>query len=96
MNLFDKICAVLAVALGAALFVLGLFGTVFGCRFWFTLPPVLGVLPAFAGWGIIRSVWFGWKYKPPPPPETVEPGYEPPGYSQPPAPPPGPGSDFGP
>ena len=64
MNLFDKICAVVAALLGVALVVLGVFGVALGCRFWFTLPPVLGGLPALAGWGILRSVWFGWKYRP--------------------------------
>jgi len=71
VNIFDKICAVVAGLLGIVLLILGVVGLITGCRFWFTLPPILGVLPAFAGWGIVRSVYFGWKYKPPAAPEPA-------------------------
>jgi hypothetical protein len=63
MNAFDKLCAVLAIPLGLALVLLGAFGLFAGCRAQFSLPPILGVLPAFIGWGIIRAVWCGWSAK---------------------------------
>ncbi len=58
MNTFDRICAATAFALGV---VLGAFGTFTGCRAHFTLPPVLGVVPAFVGWGILRAIVIAWK-----------------------------------
>ncbi len=63
MNVFDKICAVFAFALGIVLVVLGILGVFAGVRASFTLPPVLGLLPAFAGWGIVRSVYFAWRVR---------------------------------
>lgn len=60
MNLFDKLCAVLAALLGIALFLLGAIGLFTGCKANFTLPPILGVVPALVGWGILRSVWLAW------------------------------------
>jgi len=59
MNGFDKFCAVFAFLLGLALLVLGTIGLFTGCRAYFTLPPVAGVIPAFLGWGIVRAVYFG-------------------------------------
>lgn len=61
MNWFDKCCAALAVALGVALILLGAMGLFVGCHAGFNLPPVLGVLPALAGWGIFRSVLIAWR-----------------------------------
>jgi len=61
MNAFDKLCATFAFAFGVGFLVLGIIGLFVGCRANFTLPPILGVLPAIVGWGIIRSVYFGWK-----------------------------------
>ena len=52
MNLFDKICAVPTIAVGAIFMALGGFGLVFGCNAHFTLPPILGGLPFFLGWGM--------------------------------------------
>lgn len=60
MNVFDRICALLAFALGIALIVSGIIGAFIGIGAWYRLPPILGILPAFAGWGIVRSVYFGW------------------------------------
>ena len=60
MNLFDRICAVLAMILGVVLLVLGIVGLFIGCKASFTLPPILGVLPALVGWGIAKSVWVAW------------------------------------
>jgi hypothetical protein len=58
---FDRLCAVLAFALGIALLILGLLGIFFGCNAHFTLPPVLGALPALVGWGILKSVYVAWR-----------------------------------
>jgi hypothetical protein len=60
MNSFDKICAAMAFILGLGFLFLGALGLFMGCKANFTLPPVLGVVPAFVGWGIVRAVWFGW------------------------------------
>jgi hypothetical protein len=60
MNGFDKLCASLASLLAIVLLVLGILGLFTGCSAHFSLPPILGVLPAFVGWGIVRAVYFGW------------------------------------
>lgn len=60
LNGFDKFCAVIAFLLAVALMILGVFGLVFGCRAHFSLPPILGVIPAFAAWGIIRPIMVAW------------------------------------
>ncbi len=64
MNVFDRICAVPALVLGVLLLALGLVGLFIGSRAWFSLPPILGVLPAFVGWGIVKSVVVAWRAKP--------------------------------
>jgi hypothetical protein len=61
MNVFDKVCAVLAFPLGVVLLVLGIIGLFVGCNASFVLPPILGVVPAFVGWGIIRPVVVAWR-----------------------------------
>jgi len=61
VNIFDKICAVLAFLLGGTLLVLGALGLFTGCKAHFTLPPILGVLPALVGWGIIKPIIVAWK-----------------------------------
>jgi hypothetical protein len=60
MNAFDKCCAAVAFVLGIGFIVLGVIGLFAGCRADFTLPPVLGVIPAFVGWGIVRAVYCAW------------------------------------
>ena len=60
MNVFNKVCMVLAVALGGLLMILGALGLFFGCNAHFTLPPVLGALPAIVGWGIVTAVRAAW------------------------------------
>jgi hypothetical protein len=60
MNSFDKICAGCAFVLGLVLLALGAIGTLTGCRAHFSLPPILGAMPAFVGWGIVRAVYFAW------------------------------------
>jgi hypothetical protein len=61
MNVFDKICAVIAFAAGAIFILLGVLGLFTGCKAHFTLPPVAGVIPAFVGWGIVKPVIVAWK-----------------------------------
>jgi len=70
MNGFDRFCAVFAFLLGLVLLVLGIIGLFTGCGAHFTLPPVVGAIPAFVGWGIVRAVYFAWTPPPPPPPLT--------------------------
>lgn len=60
MSGFDRFCAVLAGGLGAILMLMGLFGLFAGIKAHFSLPPVLGLLPAFVGWGVIRSIMLAW------------------------------------
>jgi hypothetical protein len=61
VNIFDKICAVLAFTLGIVLILLGVIGLFTGCKADFTLPPILGAIPAFVGWGIVKPVVVAWK-----------------------------------
>lgn len=61
MNAFDRICAVGGFVLGLSFLLLGAVGLFTGCRAHFTLPPLLGVLPAFIGWGILRAIVIAWK-----------------------------------
>lgn len=61
MNLFDKICAASAFVLGIVLLVLGALGLFAGCNANFTLPPILGVIPALVGWGMVKPILVAWK-----------------------------------
>ena len=61
MDVFTKVCAVLAFAVGLLFIVLGILGVFFGCRANFTLPPVLGGLPIFVGWGIVGPIVVAWR-----------------------------------
>ena len=61
MTMFDKWCAGAAFVFGIAFVVLGVLGVFFGCNAHFTLPPVLGVIPALVGWGIVRTVRLAWR-----------------------------------
>ena len=60
MNVFDKICAVLAFILGIILILLGAVGLFTGCKANFSLPPILGVIPALVGWGIVKAILVAW------------------------------------
>jgi hypothetical protein len=60
MSSFDKLCGAMAFLLGGILLISGTFGLFAGCSASFTLPPVLGAIPAFVGWGIVRSVRVAW------------------------------------
>lgn len=68
MNLFDKTCAVAAFAIGVVFLILGVLGLFMGCKAHFTLPPVLGVLPALVGWGIVKPILVAWRASTPPGP----------------------------
>jgi formate/nitrite transporter FocA (FNT family) len=61
LNSFDKFCATIGFAMGLVLLILGAVGLFMGCTAYFTLPPVFGVIPAFAGWGITRGIYVAWK-----------------------------------
>jgi hypothetical protein len=61
MSVFDKACAVLALLFGLILLGVGAFGMILGVRLWVDLPPVLGVLPALAGWGVYRTFRIAWR-----------------------------------
>jgi hypothetical protein len=76
VNGFDKFCAVGAFVLGLVFLVLGVLGLFIGCKAYFTLPPLLGVVPAFIGWGIVRAVYFAWQ-EPRNPDEPYERPYPP-------------------
>ena len=56
MNTFDKVCAALTFVLGLVLLV-GLFT---GSKASFSLPPILGAVPALVGWGILKSIVVAW------------------------------------
>ena len=71
MNTFDKVCAASGFVLGVALLVLGGFGVFGGCQAQFTLPPILGVMPAIVGWGVVRAVYIAWSARPGAPPSTA-------------------------
>jgi hypothetical protein len=60
MNAFDKLCAIFAFALGIVFLILGVIGLFTGCRANFVLPPGLGVIPAFVGWGMVRAIYLAW------------------------------------
>ncbi len=61
MNLFDKICAILTVPIGAAFIVIGAIGFFMGSSAHFTLPPIVGVLPFFLGWSMFVTLIRFWR-----------------------------------
>lgn len=61
MNAFDKLCAAFAFLLGIIFLVLGLLGLFTGARAHFTLPPILGGLPAICGWGMVKPIIVAWR-----------------------------------
>lgn len=60
MNTFDKLCACLAIPIGAIFMVLGVMGLFTGAKAQFTLPPVLGCLPFFLGWAMCVTLVKCW------------------------------------
>ena len=61
MNMFEKICMVLTIPVGAIFMVLGIIGLFAGCNAHFTLPPILGVLPFFLGFAMFVCLVKYWK-----------------------------------
>ncbi|HEV2295476.1 MAG TPA: hypothetical protein VGR35_16625 [Tepidisphaeraceae bacterium] len=61
LSRFDKVCGVLAAIIAAAFVLMGVFGTFVGTSASFTLPAIVGVLPALVGWGILKSVIVAWR-----------------------------------
>ena len=58
---FERICAAMAFIVAIPLLILGVLGLFLGFRFWVALPPILGVIPAFVAWGIIKPIMRMWK-----------------------------------
>ena len=52
MSGFDKVCAVFAIPIGVVFMVIGAVGLFTGSKTHFSLPPILGALPFFLGWGM--------------------------------------------
>jgi hydrogenase/urease accessory protein HupE len=61
MNIFEKICMVVTIPVGAIFMVLGVIGLFVGCNAHFTLPPILGVLPFFLGFAMFVCLVRYWK-----------------------------------
>ena len=61
MSIFEKMCAALAILLGIVFLILGVFGLFLGAKAHFTLPPILGALPFFIGYGICIPLIRYWK-----------------------------------
>ena len=52
MNRFDRVCAMLSVGAGAVLMILGGIATLTGANVTIRLPPVVGTVLFFLGWGM--------------------------------------------
>ena len=67
----------MAFVLGVILLILGAMGAFMGCNAHFSLPPILGAVPALVGWGVVRPIIVAWKKtlpeKPPVSAETLIP-----------------------
>jgi hypothetical protein len=61
MNLFDKICACVAIPIGMIFLILGIIGFFAGSQAHFTLPPILGGLPFFLGWAMSITLIKFWR-----------------------------------
>ena len=61
MSTFEKICAALAICIGAIFMILGIVGLFMGAKAHFTLPPLLGALPFFVGYGICIPLVRYWR-----------------------------------
>jgi hypothetical protein len=63
LSVFDRVCAALAFPIGVLFILLGLVGLFTGASANFTLPPVLGFIPALVGWGIVKPAIVAWRFK---------------------------------
>ena len=61
MNTFDKACASFSIVSGAVFMIVGALGLFGGSEASFTLPPGLGVLPFFLGWGMCIPLVKFWR-----------------------------------
>jgi hydrogenase/urease accessory protein HupE len=61
MNIFEKICMVVTIPVGAIFMVLGVIGLFTGCNAHFTLPPILGAIPFFLGFAMCVCLVRYWK-----------------------------------
>jgi hypothetical protein len=61
MTTFDKICATLSILIGVVFMILGVIGLFVGSKAYFTLPPILGGLPFFLGWGMCVPLVKYWR-----------------------------------
>ena len=61
MTVFDKVCAALSILVGALFMILGVVGLFVGSNAHFRLPPILGGLPFFLGWGMCVPLIKYWK-----------------------------------
>ena len=61
MEIINKVCMACAFCLGAVLLILGVIGFFMGSSANFTLPPILGLLPALFGWGALVAVRRAWE-----------------------------------
>ena len=61
MRTFDKVCSVLSIPIGIIFMILGAVGLFTGAKAHFSLPPILGGLPFFLGWGMSIPWIRDWK-----------------------------------
>ena len=64
MNKFDRICGYITIPFGAIFMILGFIGLFTGSSAHFRLPPILGSLPFFVGWGMCVTMVKALKKKP--------------------------------
>jgi hypothetical protein len=61
LNTAEKVCAILVLLLGVVFVIQGVLGVFMEVRANYTLPPVIGALPFFLGYGMIRCVMIAFK-----------------------------------
>lgn len=64
MNGFDRFCATLAITVGFATMLLGVLGLFLGFHFYITLPPIIGLVVFFLGWGMSITLLKLWPRSP--------------------------------
>jgi hypothetical protein len=57
----EKVCAIITIPLGVLLLIQGAIGVFFGASFHYSLPPVLGFIPAIIGGNMCISIVRYWK-----------------------------------
>lgn len=61
LTAFDKFCGAFSIVIGLIFMLMGFIGIFGGSQASFTLPPVLGFLPFFLGWGMSMPLIKFWK-----------------------------------